>query len=622
MYSLKRGEVATILTIAAFIFIGVASLTSSYFLNKPQTTASSAQTSTMCPDHFSINTTGESCSAYAFHEGDFCIKCENKRDSCSPNTGVGLAFKCEGSFMKYKYPECNPACAVPDPTSTGSNSTPTPTNSSSNTSNNTYGTWIDGPGRTCQPNRGGANGKGCGGDDGCRFWEVCINGGCIDTTNNGTNNPSSEACMGDAGSRDIWTEQQIASYNSGSTNITNTSQRACSDGGKTYQHGERFCDMNKDAARCDNGVKIITNDCISSLPCDNSTKTCSTTPQNTSAPSNKSCIVGNKTYAHGERYCTDSKDVGMCNNGSLTIVNDCVASLPCDLNTKQCSTTPVNTPTANPTAVPTTATGANGCFPLYCGAKDDGRPKYVYQKKVNNIAVGVYKTDQCKPADEFNTMNDVSVYCTGKVASCNLFGKDIASGKSLCHDGKIYTCNGDVKSCPTNACDVGTNECINTIMNGTEGKACYTDGKIYFAGTMYLECESGLECKASNSKWGTCTKKPFYQPNDNYHFQEDCIRQATDGVEYYMRLLEGQLVSFHSGPNCSDSDKIGTTGDDLRYWISSRKDQIEQTMRGRTAEKIFKYRKEPWCEQSCNNQGMAQLGILPLSNSTCYCINK
>lgn len=52
----------------------------------------------------------------------------------------------------------------------------------------------DGPGGTCVAGRGGADSKGCGGDDGCRVWEKCVDGGCRDTTNLGTQAPSADSC--------------------------------------------------------------------------------------------------------------------------------------------------------------------------------------------------------------------------------------------------------------------------------------------------------------------------------------------------------------------------------------------------------------------------------------------
>jgi len=52
----------------------------------------------------------------------------------------------------------------------------------------------DGPGGWCNPTEN----KGCGGDNGCRHWEKCSGNSCIDTTNGGKQQASSDACGQDA----------------------------------------------------------------------------------------------------------------------------------------------------------------------------------------------------------------------------------------------------------------------------------------------------------------------------------------------------------------------------------------------------------------------------------------
>lgn len=552
----NRGEVATILTIAAFVFIGVASLTSSFFLDKPQSTSSRAQLRTAA---FSGS---EAPGGVCAIQGDWRVKCENKQAGCPTGEGVAMPYQCTGGKWTLtpanSVGECNVTCAI-----TGGN-TPQNPPPSTNTGGNPYGVYIDGPGRSCGPSKGGANNLGCGGDDGCRSWEVCQNGSCLDTTSNGQTQPGSNACFGDAGSKQIWTEQQIAQYNS-STNTnpttspnTTTGTRSCVVAGTnfTYQHGTRYCEADGDVGQCVDSRLTTWNPCDPTLPCTtvNGNVNCSTKPVTNTSPvptqppattNTNGCSLLGKTYTQGQRICNGNNGVSECRNNSFQPVQDC--TLGCNPTTNQCTD-----------------------------------PKTV----LSDVPA--------KPS-------------SAPVQSCNFFGTDVPSGESYCHDdGKLYTCNGKVTECPSRLCSKVTKQCINKVSSGREGDLCYVEGEKTVGNTIYLPCIDNLQCKdITRDGVGVCKQRSLFSPfQGNQTTQQSnvngCVPGSAGGIIYSIKIESANVSSYHLGPTC--------TGNPIS----------QETLDSMANSTRYKLPKTTSCNNYCASQGLHQLGISSVTNR-CTC---
>jgi len=132
---MKKGEVATILTIATVVFLGVATLASSLFLNRNQKQTLKSK---------AAEPISQSCGGSCSVPNAYCVTCMNPKEkqSCAADAGVGLVYRCQNGNWKFDpangigYPECRTECKPSESATSGQSGSSSGQNQANNAADN------------------------------------------------------------------------------------------------------------------------------------------------------------------------------------------------------------------------------------------------------------------------------------------------------------------------------------------------------------------------------------------------------------------------------------------------------------------------------------------------------